>query len=254
MVNERIEDNIVIMTLENGKTNSLTYDMLKQIRETVKRVNTDKDLKGIIFTGAGRMMCSGFNLPMFLGFKDLKEVVTFFEEEEEILLEFFTCQKPIIAAMNGTSVAGGLIFSMAADYRICKNHPKIKVGMSEIKIGLGLSLAQTMVMQFGFDSAKKFRDVMYNGLMVDPAAAKELGMVDELVETDEDLIRRAKETVKLWWDCPGHAFTMLKSGLREPHAARTREQLKDKRWHEAFNCFFDPATRKTLEMVQSMMG
>ena len=49
------------------------------------------------------------------------------QREEKILIDLFTCKKPVIAAINGHCAAGGLIFSMASDYRIAKNHPKIKI-------------------------------------------------------------------------------------------------------------------------------
>ena len=85
----------------------------------------------------------------------------------------------------------GLIFAMAADYRIVKNHPKITIGMSEIKIGLPLSLAQSGVMRFGYDSDKKFTDLMYFGRMLNVNEAKDLAIVDEIVEEDQ-LMPRAK--------------------------------------------------------------
>ena len=67
-----------------------------------------------------------------MGFKDIKEVGDFFDEAEEILVGLFECHKPVVSAINGHAIAGGLIFAMASDYRIVKNHPKITIGMSEI--------------------------------------------------------------------------------------------------------------------------
>lgn len=254
MLNERIEENIVIAELENGKTNSITKETLEKLQAIVKKVNTDDSLKGIIITGAGRFFSSGFDLPMFLGFKDLDEVVSFFQFEEHVLIDLFTCQKPVIAAMNGHTTAGGLITAMAADYRIVKNHPKIKIGMSEIKIGLGLSLAQAEIMKFGLDSDKKFRDVMYFGQMFDVTRAKEMEIVDELVETDEELINRAKQVISSWVDNPGTAFKDLKRVLRAPAAKNLQNMLETIDWKSPLNCFFDKSVRGTLEMVQKMMG
>lgn len=107
MLNERIEDGIIIATFEHGKTNSITLETLRRLRDIVKKANEDDGIRGIILTGAGRVFCSGFDLPMFLGFKNVDEIVTFFHEEEEILLELFTCRKPVISALNGAAVAGG---------------------------------------------------------------------------------------------------------------------------------------------------
>ena len=254
MITERIEDGIVIMEFSGGKNNTITGETLASIKSIVERVNNDDDLKGIVVTGQGKVFCAGFDLPMFMGFKDLDEIINFFNEAEEVLTEFFMCKKPVVSAINGAAVAGGLIFSMATDYRIIKNHPKIKVGMSEIKIGLGLSIAQAEIMRFGFDNSNaRFRDIMYNGELHDVNQALEKGLVDEIAEEDE-LLERAKTVVKSWIDNPGRAFMMLKQGYRKPHADLIRKRLKEENWQEGFNIFFDKGTRGAIEMVMKMMG
>ena len=252
MLNEKLEDGIIIATFEHGKTNSLTLEILRKLSDIVKKANEDDAVKGIVLTGAGRTFSSGFDLPMFMGFKDVKEIGDFFDEGEEILLELFECHKPVVSALNGHAIAGGLIFAMATDYRIVKNHPKITIGMSEIKLGLGLTIAQSEVMQFGYESNKKFRDLMYFGRMLDINSAKELGIVDEIVE-EADLIGRAKEIVKKWIDNPGRAFIKLKEGLKKPTADRIRKRLAEENWKEGFKCFFDKDVRGAIEFVMSMM-
>jgi enoyl-CoA hydratase/carnithine racemase len=252
MLNEKIEDGIIIATFEYGKTNSLTLEMLRTLRAMVKRANEEDAIKGIILTGAGRSFCSGFDLPMFMGFKDIKAVGDFFDEAEEILVELFECHKPVVSAINGHAIAGGLIFAMASDYRIVKNHPKITIGMSEIKLGLALTIAQSEIMQFGYDSHKKFRDLMYFGRMFDINAAKEYDIVDEIVE-DADLIPRAKKIVLKWIDNPGRAFIKLKEGLKKPTADRIRKRLAEEDWKPGFKCFFDKDVRGAIEFVMAMM-
>jgi enoyl-CoA hydratase/carnithine racemase len=252
MLNERIEDGIIIATFEHGKTNSITMETLRKLKSVVKRANEDDAVKGIILTGAGRSFSSGFDLPMFLGFKDLSEIVEFITEEDEILTELFMCHKPVVSAINGHAVAAGLIFAMASDYRIVKNHPKISIGMSEIRLGLPLSFAQAEIMQFGYDSNRKFRDLMYFGKMLDINGAKDFGLVDEIVE-EADLIPRAKEIVSKWIDNPGRAFIKLKEALKKPTADRIRKRIVEENWQDSLKCFFDKDVRASIEFVMSMM-
>lgn len=252
MLNERNEEGIIIAEFDNGKVNSITLETLRKLREIVKKANEDDSIRGIILTGAGRTFSGGFDLPMFLGFKDVTEVAAFIQEEDEILTELFMCKKPVVSAINGHAVAGGLICAMASDYRIAKNHPKINLGMSEIKIGLPLSLAQAEVMRFGFDSDKKWRDVMYFGKMFTVESAKAFGIVDEIVEEDE-LMDRAKKIVGKWIDNPGRSFIKLKEGLKKPTADRIYKSLAEENWQESLNCFFDPNVRGALEFVMTMM-
>ena len=252
MLNVRNEEGIIIAEFDHGKVNSITGETLKKLREGVRSANEDDSIRGIILTGAGKTFSGGFDLPMFLGFKTIEEIVDFFEEEEEILIELFMCRKPVVSAINGHAIAGGLIVAMASDYRIAKNHPKINLGMSEIKIGLPLSLAQAEIMRFGFDSDRKYRDMMYFGRMMKVDQAKEFGIVDEIVE-EADLMPRAKQIVSEWIDKPGRAFIKLKEGLKKPAADSIRQRLAAEDWRGTLKCFFDKDVRGALEFVLSMM-
>lgn len=252
MLKKKIQDDIVIATLADGKTNAVTLETLEQLKEIVDQVN-ETELKGIILTGEGRFFSSGFSLPMFMGFETHDEVVSFFSKEEKILLEYFTCKKPVVCAMNGHCAAMGLILAMASDYRIVKNHPKIKLGMSEIKIGLSLSIAQSGVMRFGLDSDKKFRDVMYFGEMVGVDRAMEMEIVDELVE-EEGLISRAKEVISLWIDTPNRPFVGLKQVLKAGAAEKIKTDLGRENWQEKMaQALLNKEVKETLAFVQAAM-
>jgi enoyl-CoA hydratase/carnithine racemase len=159
-----------------------------------------------------------------------------------------------VCAINGAAVAGGLIFSMASDYRIVKNHPKIKLGMPEIKMGLGLTPGQTEIMRFGLDSNRLFREVMYHGELFDVNSAKEKGLVDEVVE-EPMLIARAKEVITTWMDNPGQAFGIFKTYYRKPFADRIRDRLKEEGWKDDLvQLVFAQETREALERAHSMMA
>lgn len=253
MLNKTIEDNIVIVTLENGKYNTVTLETLRMLNDIIDEVNTKDELKGIVLTGSGRFFSSGFDLPMFLAMDTREKVHAFFEEEEEILLKLFMCRKPVICAMNGHSAAMGMIMAMAADYRLVVDHPKVKLGMSEIKIGLALTITEAEVMRFGLDTDKKWRDVMYFGNMMNPEAAKSMEIVDEVVAA-EDLVARAKELVALWIDTPGRPFITMKQLLKGNVEKRVRELMADGTWKQGLECFFDKDVRAALEFTHAMMA
>jgi enoyl-CoA hydratase/carnithine racemase len=253
MFDETIENDIKIVTLKNGKTNPFNREMLLRLREIIDEVNASPASKGIILTGDGRFFSSGFDLPIFINFKDQQEAIDFFEMEEQVLLSLFTCERPVVSAINGHCAAAGLIYSMAADYRIAKNHPKIKIGMTEVKIGLPLTIAQHEVMRFGFDGNLKFRDVMYFGNMYGVEQAKEMQLVDEVVEEDQ-LIDRAKQVISGWIDTPNRPFIRMKNLLRMDTARRIQRKLKEENWHDGMSIFFKEEIRQTLEFVQAGMA
>lgn len=252
MLETRIEDQTLIATLTNGKTNSITRETLDKFKSAVDQVKTDEAIKGLILTGSGRFFSSGFDLNTFLGFTSLDQAVAFITYADEVLLDLFLCPKPVVCAMNGHSAAGGLIFAMASDYRIIADHPKIKVGMSEIKIGVPLSPAQSAVMRFGLDSDKRFRDVMYFGEMIDVQTALKREIVDRVVQAD-DLIKTAKSLVSQWIDTPARPFCRLKEELKMETGRHIRKRLGDTGWHSALDCFSKKEVRDTLAFVQSTM-
>ena len=253
MFTEEIRDGIVIITLDHGKTNSVTTETMKGIHGIIRKVNEDDALKGIVLTGQGKFFSSGFHLPTFINFADHAAAVDFFEFEEGFLLDLFTCSKPVVCAMNGHSAAMGLIMGMAADYRIVSDHPKVKIGMSEIKLGLPLTIAQTEVMRYGFDTDKTFESIMYFGRMYSPEQALELGLVDAVAPADE-LVERAMKVVSKWIDNPNRAFIRMKELLRYDTAERIRTKLAAFDWKPGLACFFDPQVKGTLEFVEAAMN
>lgn len=252
MLESYVEDDIQIVKFNNPKTNPINVEMLKQLNDIIQTIDSNPSPKGLVLTGEGRFFSSGFDLPIFINFKDLEEATRFFAFEEEVLVSLFTCSKPVVSAINGHAAAAGLIYSMAADYRIVKDHPKIKIGMSEIKIGLPLTIAQHEVMRFGFDGNLKFRDVMFSGQMVDVHKAREMGVVDEIV-SEADLIERAKQIVSQWIDTPNRPFMRMKELLKMDTARRIRRKLQEENWQDGLKCFFQDEVRQTLEFVQASM-
>lgn len=252
MLETRIEDQILLATLINGKTNSITRETLDKLQAAVEQVKNDETIKGLVLTGNGRFFSSGFDLYTFMGFKELSQAVEFLTYADEVLINLFLCPKPVVCAMNGHAAAGGLILAMASDYRIITDHPKIKVGMSEIKIGVPLSPAQSAVMRFGLDSDKKFRDVMYFGEMIDVKTALEREIVDGVVDADE-LIKTAKAIVALWIDTPARPFCRLKEELKMETGRHIKKRIQDTDWHQGLDCFFKKEVKDTLAFVQSTM-
>jgi len=254
MVKQIIEDNIMIAKFDNPPTYSMTLESLKIIRDAVKKVNEDDTLKGLIFTGEGKFFCSGFDLPTFIGFKTKEEVLEFFNIEEEMLYEIFTCKKPVIAAINGHCTAGGFIVAMGCDYRIAAENPKAKMGMTETKIGLSLTIAEMELVRSGCNSDKLVRDIMYDGERHSFEKGKELGFVDQIVP-EAELLETAKKRVTYWWDQPGHAFTNLKYCLRYPIASQMRYRLDNENWQDSlFAALTNPQMKMIFDMVQKAMS
>ncbi len=250
----RIEGNIVIFTFHNGKVNSISGDTLKGLDKVITRINSEQELKGLILTGTGNYFSSGFDLDTLTNFKNKEEIIKWFEYEEDVMYKLFTCSKPVIAAINGHATAAGMIVSMACDYRIALNHPKIKIGMTEIKIGLALTPAEGEIMRFGLDTDKNFRDIIFNGELISTVQSVDRRIFDELADTQDELMEKARAKLSSLIDTPGSPFIMLKH-LEKKHAADyILTGIKECDWNLLVAKFTDPKVLATLNMVKASLS
>ncbi len=253
MLDTHIEDQILIATLAGGKTCAMDRQVLEHLGKAVERVSTQEEIKGMILTGQNRFFSTGFDLNTFMAFETLEQAGAFIAFADQVFLNIFKCPKPVVCAMNGHAVAGGLILSMAADYRLLSNHPKVKVGMSEINIGVPLSAVETAIMRFGLDSDRIYRNLLYFGELITGAEALQKNIVDELLAPGE-LIGRAKKIVSSWMDTPGTPFIRLKQELKREAATTMERRLSEKERYENLDFFLNKAVQASMARVQASMA
>ena len=122
-----------------------------------------------------------------------------------------TFPRPVVAAINGAALGGGLEIALACQPPDRRRRPSVKLGLPEASLGLlpgGGGVTRTVRM-LGLQSA--LMDVLLQGPQFDPQAAQEKGLVDELVATREELVPAAKAWIKANpeaaqnpWDAPGY--------------------------------------------------
>ncbi len=253
MLKTHIEDKILIAQLAGGKTSAMDLQTLRDLLQAVDQVNTKAEIKGMILTGQNRFFSTGFDLNTFIAFETLEEAGGFIALADQVFFKVFSCAKPVVCAMNGHAVAGGLLIGMASDYRLLSNHPKTRVGMSEINIGVPLSAVQTAVMRFGLDTDITYRDLIYFGELMGPEDALKKKIVDELLPP-EALMDRAKTIVSSWMDTPGTPFIRLKQEFRRDAAVDMEKKLLDKERYQKLDFFLNKEVKATLIKVQASMA
>ncbi|PKM76090.1 MAG: hypothetical protein CVU90_14305 [Firmicutes bacterium HGW-Firmicutes-15] len=249
-----VEDSILIFKFDNNKYNAISSETMEGLNEAVERVNSEEELKGLIITGEGRFFSSGFELGDFLSFKEPEDCLKWFDFEEKVMYNLFTCKKPVIAAVNGHATAAGMIVAMAADYRIVINNPKIKIGMTEIHIGLSITTAEAEIMKFGLDSDKNYRDVLLTGQLMNPEEVVQKGIFDELVADEAELLNKAKAKVCCLIDTPGRPFIMLKQLEKRQAAEYILEAHHKFDWNTFAKFFFNESVLSTLSKVKASMS
>jgi enoyl-CoA hydratase/carnithine racemase len=250
----RIEDNIVIFTINNGKVNAINLEILEAMGAAIDRINNEAELKGLVITGTERYFSGGFDLNTFTDFASGQAIIDWFKVEEEVLYKLFTCSKPVVAAINGHATAAGMIISMACDYRLVVNQPKLKLGMTEIKLGLALSPAEAGIMKFGLDTDKKYRDVIFGGELFNPATAVQREIYDELVDDPSTLLNKAKAKVCAFIDQPGRSFIGLKIMEKKDCATIMRQEIDAFDWNILVELFTSKELLNTLLFAKQALG
>lgn len=236
-------DGIVVLTLDdpNQSANTMNAAYLKSMRATVDRLVKENDtVTGVILTSAKKTFFAGGDL------KDLQKVrkedaKQAFELGQEIKAQLRTLEtlgKPVVAAINGAALGGGLEIALACHHRIIADVKGAQVGLPEVTLGLlpgGGGVVRTVRMLGIVDALMK---VLLQGQRYRPQEAKEVGLVHDVVDSVEALLPAAKAWVKAHptaqqsWDQKGYKIpggTPSSPGLAAnlpAFPANLRKQLK----------------------------
>jgi len=190
-------DGIGILSINqvNNPTNLFSTEFITAYIELANQVVADKEIKGMILT-SGRSM--------FMPGADLRELQTMGDDPQktfdgtmqmhQALRALETAGKPFVAAINGTAMGGGLELCLTCHHRIVLNSVKIKLGFPEAKVGLlpaggGNSKVPYLL---GIQTSLIY---LLQGKEVRPAQALKDGLIDDLAESQEELIQKAKDWI-----------------------------------------------------------
>jgi 3-hydroxyacyl-CoA dehydrogenase/enoyl-CoA hydratase/3-hydroxybutyryl-CoA epimerase len=193
-------DGVVNLVLDdpNQSANTMNADYGQSMRAAVERLEAEKDaISGVVITSAKKTFFAGGDL------NDLKTVTkenagefsAFVEDGKALLRRLETLGKPVVAGINGAALGGGLEICLATHHRVIVDNPKAVTGFPEVQLGLlpGAGGVVRSVRMIGIVQA--LMGVLLQGQRLKPAQAKELGLVDEIVATDADLIPAAKKWI-----------------------------------------------------------
>ena len=185
-----LEESILTITLNRPKQlNALNIETFNDINRAIKYANDTDEVKAILFTGSGEKA--------FIAGADIKEFSNFSKKQAKALSrnghrtfkKIEKCKKPVLAAINGFALGGGLELAMACHMRIASDNAKF--GQPEVNLGLipGYAGTQRLPMLIGKGNAM---ELLMTGDMINSERAKELGLINQ-VTSSEDLIPTAKK-------------------------------------------------------------
>ena len=163
-------DDVAVLTVDNPPVNPLSDGVRTGLYESLVKAEENSDVKGVVLTGNGRAFIAGADISEFGGNVEGISLNKVFSKLEN-------CQKPVVAAINGIALGGGLETALCCNYRIADN--KAFVGLPEVNLGLlpGGGGTQRLPRLAGPAEALK---MMLTGAHVPAKKALDLGIVDKV--------------------------------------------------------------------------
>ncbi|HEY3468498.1 MAG TPA: enoyl-CoA hydratase-related protein, partial [Amycolatopsis sp.] len=198
---EQDSDGIVTLTLDdpNQSANTMNAAFRESLGVTVDRLEAEKDnITGVVITSAKKTFFAGGDLNDLIQAKpenavELTEGSTLMKGQMRRIEQL---GKPVVAAINGAALGGGLEIALATHHRIAADVKGSQIGLPEVTLGLlpgGGGVVRT-VRLLGIQSA--LLNVLLQGQRHRPRKALELGLVHEVVDTVEELVPAAKAWIK----------------------------------------------------------
>lgn len=194
-VDARLDDDAVAtLTINRPQSgNALNWALLEQLRSVLADVADLPDVRAIVITAAGGKFVSGADLSFFvrcLASGDMPRIVECIRASQEVFAAIATCRKPVVAAVQGAAVGGGVELALAC-HRIVAT-PRASFSFPETGLGIVPSSGGTYrtPRRVGVELTKW---LVYTGHLLPPPKALKIGLIDELVMPDQ-LTSAAKQT------------------------------------------------------------
>ncbi|MFD1811974.1 3-hydroxyacyl-CoA dehydrogenase NAD-binding domain-containing protein [Rhodococcus gannanensis] len=194
-------DGIVTLTMDDPNQGANTMNDLYKasMTATIERLEAEKDdIAGVVLTSAKKTFFAGGDLKnmMQVGPDDGPALMAQLAEIKGALRRLEQLGKPVVAAINGAALGGGLEIALATHHRIAADVRGVQIGLPEATLGLlpaGGGVIRTVRM-LGLQTA--LMQVLLQGQRYNPSKAKEIGLIDEVVASIDELVPAAKAWIK----------------------------------------------------------
>jgi enoyl-CoA hydratase len=187
---DRPRPQVALVTLNRPeRMNSMAFDVMVPLRDVLAELSHDNSVRAVVLTGAGRGFSSGADhksagsVPHIDGLTRPTFALRSMEVLDEVILALRKLHQPVIAAVNGAAIGGGLCLALAADIRVAATGAYFRAaginnGLTASELGLSYLLPRAI------GSSRAF-EIMLTGRDVDSAEAERIGLVSRTVPEDD---------------------------------------------------------------------
>jgi 3,2-trans-enoyl-CoA isomerase len=240
-VSVSVGGNIATVVMNRGKVNALTEEVVDELSSSFQELSSDPNVRAVILTGSGKFFSFGFDIPHFMGHsrEDFTRFLTKFAD-------LFVFPKPVIAALNGHTVAGGCMIATACDYRIMVTG-KAKISLNEITFGSSV-FAGSVEMLKACAGHRNAETILCSGFMYSAEQALELGLIHRIA-SEQDLLQVVQRVAEDFADRDSRAFQSIKHLLRKPIAVEMKKKEKESIL-EFVDIWYSSETRAQIEKIK----
>lgn len=240
-----VRSGVATLRMERERANALNPGTVQALTAAFAQVAEDDAVRAVLLTSGRKLFSPGLDLAALIAL-DRPAMRAFMESFSTWLQDLLDCPKPVIAALSGHAIAGGLVLALTADWRILREGAEI--GLNEVKIGVPLPFGVARLLQ---DAVPPHRQVEVGllGRNFRGEAALHAGLVHEVCSAEhfEEVCRaRAEEFAAK----DPAAFAITKRYLRAGTAEtlRAADALYLDEW---LDCWFGAAARRRIEEIVS---
>jgi Delta3-Delta2-enoyl-CoA isomerase len=240
-----IREGLALVRLERGKVNALNEQVVDELASSLRALGSDPAVRGILLTGTGKFFSFGFDIPEFLG-TPKEEFARYLRKFTALYRDLFLHPRPVVAALNGHTVAGGFMLASACDVRVMVKE-NAKIGLNEIGFGSSVFAGSLEILRFWIGD-RRAQEVVYGGALYTAQQALDLGLIDAVVG-EGDLVGEAHGRLAQLAGRPPAAFRSVKRLLRETVAEQI-ERREEASIHEFVEIWYSKETRAELEKIR----
>ena len=188
-VKVEVKDDVAILSLNNPPVNQLSEHFVREMADGLIQASADKAIKAVVLTGTGKNFIAGADITEMQKVKDRNLILPLMMENHRFINSIEDAPKPVIAAINGHCLGGGLEIAMACHYRIAGQG--VQIGQPEVQIGLipGAGGTQRLPRLIGFADALQ---MITTGNPISAEEGLEKGVLDEVVPANQLLDQALK--------------------------------------------------------------
>jgi 3,2-trans-enoyl-CoA isomerase len=215
-------EGIARVALSRGKVNAINEKVVDELTDCFRALSYDPGVKAVILTGEGKFFTFGFDIPEFLNYTK-EDFVRYLTKFTGLYTDIFLYPKPIVAALNGHTIAGGCMLAIACDYRIMIPE-NAKISLNEINFSSSVFAGSVEIMKLLLGQ-KQAEAALLSGAMYSAEEALQLGLIDRIAAKD-DLEGEALKKVREYASQDGAAFRSIKKLLRQTTAEEMMKREK----------------------------